>query len=196
MSPPDRIALFTRMAESDPDNEMAHFNLGRLHHEAGNLEAAEASLRRTLEIRPRHLQAMSYLARTLLARGERGEAVELLEEGVRLAHEQGELALRRAMSDLLREQGVEPPQLVDESAEEPAGEGEIRCRRCLRTREGLESPPLRGDIGRSIQSAVCADCWSEWIAMSVKIINEYRLNLAAPKAREIYDDHMKEFLGL
>src|SRR5439155_3482551 len=48
----ERIAQFRKMANDDPDNELGHFRLGQLLMEAGELEEAIRSFRRTLELFP------------------------------------------------------------------------------------------------------------------------------------------------
>jgi len=60
----------------------------------------------------------------------------------------------------------------------------------------LESAPFTSEIGQQILASTCQDCWQAWMGMSVKVINEYRLNMASPRANEIYDTHLREFLGL
>ena len=40
------------------------------------------------------------------------------------------------------------------------------------------------------------DCWKEWMAMSIKVINEFRLNMATPEANDIYESNLREFLGV
>ena len=32
--------------------------------------------------------------------------------------------------------------------------------------------------------------------MSIKVINEYRLNLASEQGSQVFDAHMREFLGI
>ena len=208
MSLEDRIAMFANMAQADPENELAHFSLGKLRFEAGQLEPSESSLRRTLELNPQHTQAHRYLGEALLAQGKKEEAVRTLEDGVRLAHVRGEYMPRNTMMELLRKEGVEPPRLVeDEGKGEGEGESEseseagtegggFTCRRCLRAASPLEDSPFSNDLGQKILESVCQDCWKEWMAMSIKVINELRLNPATPEGSRAYDDHMKEFLGL
>ena len=55
---------------------------------------------------------------------------------------------------------------------------------------------MESELGAKIHENICTSCWSEWMAMSIKVINEFRLNLATPEANEIYDQQMREFLGV
>jgi Fe-S cluster biosynthesis and repair protein YggX len=43
---------------------------------------------------------------------------------------------------------------------------------------------------------VCADCWAEWEKNEVMVINELRLNFMDPKAADVLQRKMLEFLGL
>ena len=192
-----RLANFKKMAEADPDNELAHFSLGKLYFETGAHEDAERSLRRALELSPKHSLAHRFLGETLLARGEREAAIELLKAGVLSAHEKGEFMPRNQMQEILRDQGVEPPSLPTENLQTAGGAaGDFVCRRCSQSNPQLANAPFNNDLGKTIHDAICQSCWKEWMAMSVKVINELRLNLMSQKDSDVYDEHMKEFLGL
>jgi Fe-S cluster biosynthesis and repair protein YggX len=56
--------------------------------------------------------------------------------------------------------------------------------------------PFGGALGEQIYQSVCHGCFQSWIRQGTKVINELRLNLTEPDAQEIYDQHMKQFLGL
>ena len=49
---------------------------------------------------------------------------------------------------------------------------------------------------KQVLDRICEDCWKEWIGVSIKVINEYRLNMAMPDADTIYENHLREFLAL
>lgn len=72
----------------------------------------------------------------------------------------------------------------------------IVCSRCRREVEPMPSPPMPGKTGRQVQERVCADCWGEWQAMEVMVINELRLNFMDPTAQATLDQHMRQFLAL
>jgi Fe-S cluster biosynthesis and repair protein YggX len=73
---------------------------------------------------------------------------------------------------------------------------DVNCRRCGQTRAGLTRAPMPGPLGATIQSTVCADCWKEWEAAEVMVINELRLNFMDPAAQATLERHMREFLLL
>ncbi|MCO4760530.1 MAG: Fe(2+)-trafficking protein [Myxococcales bacterium] len=56
--------------------------------------------------------------------------------------------------------------------------------------------PFLGATKTQIQSSVCASCWTQWMAQQLKIINEYRLNLAEQRSRELLEGQVREFLKL
>lgn len=72
----------------------------------------------------------------------------------------------------------------------------IVCTRCRREVEPMAAPPMPGKVGREVQERVCADCWGEWQAMEVMVINELRLNFMDPAAQATLDQHMRQFLAL
>ena len=70
------------------------------------------------------------------------------------------------------------------------------CKRCGAGQPQLEKKPLGGKLGAEVLANICGNCWSEWDAMQIKIINEYRLNLAVPQHFDMLVDEMKNFLRL
>ncbi len=76
-------------------------------------------------------------------------------------------------------------------------EGGWACRRCgSNTAPRIAFAPWPGQLGRTIQEAVCDNCWNEWTAMQTRIINEYRLNVLDPAHKKALAEQMEYFLGL
>ncbi len=197
MSREERLTLLKDMVEADPDNDLAHLSLGKLQLESQELAGAECSFRRTLELNPEHSVAHLFLGKTLADSGRKDEAVAILEKGVLLAHQKGEFQPRNQMQDLLRLLGVAPPDPArEERMRRGSPPGDFVCRRCGLSNPRLEEPPFENRLGQAIHESICVSCWREWIAMSIKVINEYRLNLATEQGSQVFDHHMKEFLGL
>ncbi len=200
MDPKQRLANFEKMAAADPDNELAHFSLGKAHFEMGTFADAETSLRRTLELNPDHSLSYRFLGEALLKQGRREEAVEILERGVEVANRRGELMPLNAMRDILQAEGVTVSVAApneESAADRGAPEsGDFVCKRCARAGMPLNAPPFKSDLGHRIHASICTACWKEWIGVSVKLINELRLNLMAEKDSQLYDQHMSEFLGV
>ena len=72
----------------------------------------------------------------------------------------------------------------------------VKCVRCLNDNPALPRPPFNDDLGRKIFESVCQPCWSEWMAMQIRIINEYRLSLGDPQAQKILTEQLRAFLNL
>jgi Fe-S cluster biosynthesis and repair protein YggX len=61
----------------------------------------------------------------------------------------------------------------------------------------LPKPPMSDELGKQIYEQVCAECWEYWLKnLSIKVINEMRLDLSTEKDCTIYDQIMRETLGL
>lgn len=193
----ERIARFQKMTEADPANELGHFSLGRALLEAGRAAEAAVSFRRVLELNPGMSKAYQHLAESLVESGQRSDAVETLHRGLQQARARGDMMPARAMEALLQELGEPLPAGEDRQAvaSESASSGGFRCRRCGAGEE-MAHPPMRGPLGEEIRNAICGACWREWIGMGTKLINELRLDLREPSAQDVYDRHMKDFLGL
>jgi Fe-S cluster biosynthesis and repair protein YggX len=116
-----------------------------------------------------------------------------------VAEERGDNMPREEMGKLLRELGEEPPAL-QRRATTATGAGGFACQRpgCHAGpyAQQLPEPPMSDDLGRLVYERVCADCWREWLGMGVKVINEMRLDLSDERAQVVYDNYMKEYLGL
>jgi len=191
-----RIEQFKKMASDDPNNELGHFSLGRAYLEAGIYDSAATSFQRVIEINPNMSRAYQLLATSLLRQNEKDKAIHYLTEGVKIAHERGDMMARNDMVKMLQDNGAAVPELKKTEVDRPVGEGELLCNRCGRIGPRLPEPPFSNALGKEIQEKTCAACWREWIGMGTKVINEMRLPLADPQAQKIFDQHMIEFLNL
>lgn len=197
----ERIAQFRKMASDDPENELGHFRLGQLLEEAGQYEEAVQSFRRTLELSPQFSKVFQLLGRCLIQLQRPQEAIEVLRQGWQVAEERGDKMPRDEMARLLTELGEKPPEPRPVTAPVTNGSGGFQCHRpgCRSgaNAQKLPRPPMNDDLGRQIFAQVCADCWRFWLRdMSVKVINEMRLDLSTEKHQEVYDQIMRETLGL
>ncbi|MDR3414102.1 MAG: oxidative damage protection protein [Formivibrio sp.] len=63
--------------------------------------------------------------------------------------------------------------------------------------EGLDFPPLPGAMGKRIYENVSKEAWQAWVKHQTMLINENRLSLADPRAREYLAQQMESyFFGL
>ena len=193
----ERIEQFRKMAADDPNNELGHFSLGRAYLESNMAQDAIASFARAIEINPNISKAYQLMADAQLAMGQKDAAVESLNKGVTIAHQRGDMMPKNAMLAKLKELGAPTPDLGGAAApQQPVGEGEVLCKRCGRVNPKLPRPPFKSEFGQEIYDKICMMCWREAIAMGTKVINELRLPLADPQAQKVWDQHIREFLGL
>src|SRR5947207_213777 len=60
----------------------------------------------------------------------------------------------------------------------------------------LPAPPIPDEIGERIYRDICGACWTLWFRdLSIKVINELRLDLSSEFGQTEYDRHMREFFG-
>jgi Fe-S cluster biosynthesis and repair protein YggX len=195
----ERIAQFRKMANDDPENELGHFSLGKALMDAGEFAEAAASFERTTALNPHFSKAYQLLGTCYLKSNQRDKAARILMEGFSVADERGDNVPRDEMGKLLAELGMQAPTTKLRVADVPAGGG-FKCQRpgCpmgSRARQ-LPAPPTSDAMGKQVYEKVCADCWREWLGMGIKVINEMRLDLSDERAQQVYDNYMKEFLGL
>ncbi|MCB0325928.1 MAG: oxidative damage protection protein [Bdellovibrionales bacterium] len=73
----------------------------------------------------------------------------------------------------------------------------VQCSKYDQELPGLDAPPFDGELGEAIYRSVSRKAWSEWHDdMMIKVINEYRLNLADAEHYDVLLQQMKAFLNL
>jgi Fe-S cluster biosynthesis and repair protein YggX len=73
----------------------------------------------------------------------------------------------------------------------------VVCSKFKKELPGLEKPPFSGDMGTKIFEKVSAEAWNQWSKdVQIKVLNEYRLNMADPRDYQVLVDQMLRFLGL
>jgi Fe-S cluster biosynthesis and repair protein YggX len=70
----------------------------------------------------------------------------------------------------------------------------VHCIVLKREAEGLDRPPYPGELGQRIYEQVSRQAWQQWLAHQTMLINEYRLVVIEPQAREFLRQQMEEFL--
>lgn len=59
--------------------------------------------------------------------------------------------------------------------------------------EGLAFPPVPGELGQKIMQNVSAQAWQGWLQHQTVLINEYRLSLNTPEAREYLMNELEHY---
>lgn len=72
----------------------------------------------------------------------------------------------------------------------------VHCIKLNQEAEGLDYQPYPGKLGARIYEQVSKEAWQQWLAKQIMLINEYRLNLSEPSAREFLAKEMEQhFFG-
>jgi Fe-S cluster biosynthesis and repair protein YggX len=72
----------------------------------------------------------------------------------------------------------------------------VNCIKLGHEAEGLDFPPVPGELGKKIFDNVSKEAWQQWVKMQTMIINENRLNLAEAQHRKYLADQLhKHFFG-
>ena len=72
----------------------------------------------------------------------------------------------------------------------------VNCIKLGVAAEGLDFPPLPGELGKKIFENVSKDAWQQWIKLQTMLINENRLSLVDPRARQYLQEQViKHFFG-
>lgn len=206
------------MAQADPENEMAHFSLGRALSEAGRHEEAAESFLRCTELVPSMSAAYQLAGESLVKVGQKDRAAQLFTRGFTIAAERGEFKPRDAMAAGLRSLGRDVPEVAVKSSATGGGDidllgggdrseagpvdrskyppGTFFCTRTGRPGTKMSKPPFKGPVGAWIGEHIAAETWDAWIRQGTKVINELRLDLSREQDSETYDEHMREYLGI
>lgn len=70
----------------------------------------------------------------------------------------------------------------------------VFCTKLQREAEGLERAPYPGALGQQIYEQISSQAWQLWLGHQTMLINENRLNLMDPQAREFLKKEMQKFL--
>jgi Fe-S cluster biosynthesis and repair protein YggX len=70
----------------------------------------------------------------------------------------------------------------------------IHCKKLNIEAEGFDQAPYPGELGQRVYNEISCQAWGEWLTHQTMLINEYRLSLIDPKAREFLETEMIKFL--
>ncbi|MBV1774666.1 oxidative damage protection protein [Burkholderiaceae bacterium DAT-1] len=69
----------------------------------------------------------------------------------------------------------------------------VQCIKLGREAEGLDFPPLPGELGKKMYENVSKEAWQAWVKHQTMLINENRLNLADQRARQYLQAQMQNY---
>ncbi|MEE2756267.1 MAG: Fe(2+)-trafficking protein [Myxococcota bacterium] len=205
MNQDERIEQFRKMAQANPDDDLAHFALGQALSDAGRPAEAVNVLRHVLKINPGYSRAYVVLGDSQLVTEDVDGAIETFQAGYAAAMSRGDLMpgleMKQKLADLgetVSADAILQAAVVEvdaDDAREP-GPGEVRCARTKKIGKSMVDAPFADDVGQWILENISAESWDDWMEMSIKLINELRLDLGDRDAQRIYDEHMRDFLGV
>ena len=70
----------------------------------------------------------------------------------------------------------------------------IHCQKLDKSAEGLEAPPMPGELGQKVYECISKEAWLLWLAQQTIFINENRLSMADPTARGAVIAELNRFL--
>ena len=69
----------------------------------------------------------------------------------------------------------------------------VKCIKLGVEAEGLDFPPMPGELGKRIFENVSKEAWQQWIKLQTMIINENRLSLVDPAARKYLAGQVEKY---
>jgi Fe-S cluster biosynthesis and repair protein YggX len=69
----------------------------------------------------------------------------------------------------------------------------VKCIKLGREAEGLDFPPVPGELGKRLWESVSKEAWQQWQKHQTMLVNENRLNLADARARKYLMSQMEKY---
>ena len=69
----------------------------------------------------------------------------------------------------------------------------VQCVKLGREAEGLEKPPIKGELGKRVFENVSRDAWRMWLEHSKMLINEYRLDLMSEAGQRVWMTELEKY---
>ena len=69
----------------------------------------------------------------------------------------------------------------------------VHCVKLNREAEGLDRQPMPGALGEKIFEQVSKEAWAQWVRYQTMLINENRLNLSDPEARDYLKGQIEQY---
>lgn len=69
----------------------------------------------------------------------------------------------------------------------------VHCVKLGQEAEGLDRPPIPGELGKRVFENVSKEAWQQWVRYQTMLINENRLNLMDARARKYLAEQMENY---
>lgn len=201
----ERIEQFRKMAQANPDDDLAHYALGQALIDADRHGEAVNVLRHVIKLNPGYSRAYVLLGEAQEATEDTDGAIATWHAGYGAAMGRGDLLPANDMKARLARHGESPAMdalmsigdpLDEVDAGREPGADEVRCARSRRIEPKMLGAPFEDEVGAWILANVGQLSWEAWMEMSVKVINELRLDLGEPEGQRAYEEHMRDFLSM
>jgi len=70
----------------------------------------------------------------------------------------------------------------------------VKCAKLGIEAEGLDTPPFPGPEGQRIYENISRQAWQSWLEVQTMLINEHRLTVFEPEAKEFLAREREKFL--
>ena len=69
----------------------------------------------------------------------------------------------------------------------------VNCVKLGREAEGLEKPPIKGELGQRVFDNVSKEAWRMWLEHSKMLVNEYRLDLLSEQGQKLWMTELEKY---
>jgi Fe-S cluster biosynthesis and repair protein YggX len=69
----------------------------------------------------------------------------------------------------------------------------VHCKKFGREMEGLEKPPLKGEVGQRVFENVSKEAWRMWLEHSKMLINEFRLDVTSEHGQRVWFAELEKY---
>lgn len=69
----------------------------------------------------------------------------------------------------------------------------VNCIKLGKEAEGMDFPPYPGELGKRIYLQVSKEAWATWLKQQTMLVNENRLSLADPAARQYLKEQTEKY---
>ena len=69
----------------------------------------------------------------------------------------------------------------------------VQCVKLREEAEGLDFPPLPGELGKRVFENVSKRAWQQWLTHQTMLINENRLKVTDPEARRFLEGELEKY---
>jgi Fe-S cluster biosynthesis and repair protein YggX len=69
----------------------------------------------------------------------------------------------------------------------------VQCVKLSQEAEGLDKPPIKGELGQRVFENVSKQAWKMWLEHSKMLINEYRLDLMSESGQRLWMTELEKY---